>query len=530
VKLNVPEELNHNEKCKNLNIYKKGTVTIAEISTDLDRLLNFGEYAMATAHLAGPDTALHVSLQLTRFPVLDSLEINGNNSVPINDIMSVLLISKNKALHSDSLRKSLQAITQLYRDRGYSLMNINETRLDLKSGYLSLDIDEGIIDTIRVEGNKKTKTFVISREFTLRQGDVFNWRKVHQSVQNIYATQLFDRVNVDIVPEGNRTALLIKVEEKSSVRMRIGGKIDNERRAQSYIEFGDDNFTSTGTKASIITRLGLRDGLLGLNIRDNRIFKTFLSFTLQGYYSWQVNHIAGNGQSGRYRENRIGTRLQIGQQLRRIGQLSAELRLESVEDKTYSGNFSLEKELELRTFALRSITDKRDRIDFPTKGIYNNWVWETGSQFLLNSQISYTKAAVNLEDYYTLRENHTWHLRFKAGVGDEAVPFSETYRLGGLHSFFGLLENQFYGRQIVLMNSEYRLKLPVHLMNGVYLGGRFDFGGIWEQPELLFDAEDFFSGAGIYLAVDTLFGPLYMAYGQMTEGRSATYLSLGFNF
>jgi NTE family protein len=337
-------------------------------------------------------------------------------------------------------------------------------------------------------------------------------------------------VHTDIVPEGEETHLIIKVKEKASVRMRLGGKLDKERRAQSYIEFGDDNFLGGGLKTALVTRLGLRDGLLSLNLRNDRIFTTYLTFSLRGYYSWQINHIAGWGQSGRYRESRYGVRFQIGQQLRRIGQLAAELRIERAKDETHSGIFNLEQDLELRTFSLHSITDKRDRIDFPSSGIYNRWIWESGSQFFLNSQQSFTKAALNLEVYYTLQKNHTWHLRLMTGVGDETLPFSETYRLGGLHNFFGLHEDQLFGRQIMMFNVEYRLKLPFDIMDGFYIGGRFDFGGVWEKPKLLFDADDFFTGMGAYLAFDTLLGPLYMAYGQLSEGRSMTYLSLGFNF
>lgn len=530
--VSLPEEFvdEHQYLSRQLQLTKNKIVSLADISGDLDRLLACGCYARVAAHLTGVDSALHVELDLDPFPVLDSIDIRGNRSLSREELLSAMRLRPGMLIHADSLRHDFEAITKRYRTFGFSLMNLEEAGLNLDTGLLSIVIDEGVIGKIKIEGNKETQRFVIKREIELRPGDVFNWKKVNKSIENIYATQLFDRVSADIVPKGDETQLHIKVEEKSSIRMQIGGKLDNERRAQSYIEFGDDNFMGGGIKTTLLTRFGLRDGLISVNVRNDRIFTTFLTFTLQGYYSWQINHITGGGQSGRYRERRYGARFQIGQQLRRIGQLAAELRIEKARDRSYSGTFTLEQDLELRTFSLHSITDKRDRIDFPTSGIYNNWIWESGSKLLLNSQESYTRAALNLEGYYTLRKNHTWHIRVMAGVGDETLPFSETYRLGGLHSFFGILENQYYGRQIVLMNGEYRLKLPVDFMNGTYLGGRFDFGGIWEKPELLFDAEDFFTGIGGYLAFDTILGPLYMAYGQMSAGRSAVYLSLGFNF
>jgi NTE family protein len=229
-------------------------------------------------------------------------------------------------------------------------------------------------------------------------------------------------------------------------------------------------------------------------------------------------------------------RLQVGQQLRRIGQLVGEIRVERVKDFNLDGfrqdssGFKQKQDLELRTFVLRSITDKRDRTDFPTKGIYNHWSWENGNSFLLNSQESYTKVLLNLESYYELYPDHVGHLRFFGGLGDESLPFSESFRIGGLHSFYGLLDNELYGKQVVLMNFEYRYKLPFQILTDTYISLRYDFGSISSSPNIVLDAEDFFSGIGGYLGFDTFLGPLYLAWGKTSLGRSKIYLSIGFNY
>lgn len=252
---------------------------------------------------------------------------------------------------------------------------------------------------------------------------------------------------------------------------------------------------------------------------------------MESYFTWEVNPInPGKKNDGRYREERLGIKLQLGQQLARIGQLVGEIRIEQVKDFMQDGEFNHEQELQLRTFALRSITDKRDRIDFPTKGIYNHWAWENGNSLLLLSEESYTKVLINLEGYYKVMEDQVVHLRFFGGFANGSLPFSENFRVGGLHDFYGLLDKELFGDQVVIMNFEYRYKLPFQILTDTYISARYDLGSVWDRPNLVINAEDFFTGLGGYLGLDTFLGPLYVGYGKSSLGRSNFYLSLGFSF
>jgi outer membrane protein assembly factor BamA len=155
-------------------------------------------------------------------------------------------------------------------------------------------------------------------------------------------------------------------------------------------------------------------------------------------------------------------------------------------------------------------------------------VFETDEKF--------TKALINLEGYYTFYSLHTCHFRLFVGIGDQTLPFSEYFRLGGLHSFFGLLENEYYGRQLFSTNAEYRYRLPLSfgknnlLINDTYILIRYDFAGIWHKPELVFTSDDFFSSVGGAIAFDTFLGPFYVGYGRTTRGEASSYISIGLNF
>jgi predicted acylesterase/phospholipase RssA len=513
----------------NQSIRGSREVSLITLSDSIDHALSKGEYQKVTAFT--DTTEDEIKIKLLPFGIVDSVAITGNNKLSYKVLTDSLKTLKGNRLNAFLLQQDLSGMVDIYRSEGYALMEITGVKLDKKTGILSISIDEGMIRSISVEGNVKTEDYIILREFALQNNDAFNWISVKRGIDNVYASSLFNRVSVDVDRDGQQANVVIKVDERPSVQFKMGGKGDIERRFQAYLELADENFLGQGMKTKAQMLLGVRDGLLGFNFRNDRIFTSYVTFAAESYFSWEVNPINPDSKNdGRYREERLGIKLQMGQQIARIGQLVGEIRIEQVKDFQQSGSFSHAQELQLRSFALRSITDKRDRIDFPTRGIYNHWAWENGNSFILQSEESYTKVLINLEGYYSTFEDQVAHVRFFGGFADETLPFSENFRVGGLHDFYGLLDNELFGKQVVIFNFEYRYKLPFQILTDTYISGRYDLGSVWENPNLVINGDDFFTGLGGYLGMDTFLGPLYIGFGKSSLGRSTFYLSMGFAY
>jgi len=506
---------------------------VKTIMQDLEKLAGSGIYKQVSAEIDSAEVVFH----LYYFPVVRQIIIEGSTRFKFAVLMDSLQLQAGRPLNSVKLQKGLDRIVDKYRAAGYSLMRVEEIKWEEKNGILTVILDEGTISDIQISGNRKTKDYVIMREFSAQKNKLFNWRNIRRSVNNVYSSQLYERVSTDVVNNNEAKVLKIKVKEKPSVILRIGGKYDTDRHSQLYLEYGDESFLGTGIKTIMLLRGGTRETYLGLKVRDDRIFTTYLTYNVQAYFQRQINpFLDQNGNDGLYKEERRGIKLQAGQQMKRLGQVIFELRQENIRDRKVEGNFNFSQTNDLRTFAVRALTDKRDVIDFPTKGIYNHWAWETGNRLVLGIEDSYTKAQVNIEGYFTFEERHTWHLKVFAGIGDKSMPFSEHFRLGGLHNFYGLSENEYFGRQMVLGSAAYRFKVPWqinkknYLIKNTYLSLRYDFAGLWKDPELVFSSDDFFSGFGGYLGLQTSLGPMYAAYGRTDRGDSRFYFSLGLTF
>ena len=70
-----------------------------------------------------------------------------------------------------------------------------------------------------------------------------------------------------------------------------------------------------------------------------------------------------------------------------------------------------------------------------------------------------------------------------------------------------------------------------HQIFGVplFVGGSLELGDAW-QGDTSLDAGDLRFGGGVYVASDTAFGPVYLAFGRSEGGRQSAYLLIGRTF
>jgi len=526
---------NSNNDSHELYAENKNSITMGMMKNDIDNLFSKGIYQTVRASIDTTDSVLTYLLDIN--DDLKSITFE-NNTLFADSLLNDLLPGQlNQPLNYDSLRQGLYDLKQLYRSNGYALIHLRGIDFDSVSGNLLLNIEEGRISEIRIEGNENSNDFIILREFPLIKDDIYNSKLIKRGIDDIYNTQLFDKVSINIDYEEDKYALIIKVAEKKNIVLRLGGKVGSERGAQIYAEWVNENFLGNAYKLYLNGRYGEMDRHIGFNYRADRVFESLLTVSFNAYYDWKrFPLVMEDVKYGEYKEERRGAKLGLGLQLKKLGQISIELRLENVKDAPYSGDLTedqaqkVTQNSELRTISVKSVTDKRDNLPFTKSGIYNVWFWETANEQIAQGQEKYIKAYVNLEGYYTYWEKHTFHFRGLIGIGDNTLPFSEWFRIGGLLDFIGLHDYEYFGRQVILANLEYRLLLPDTFISNAYVGLRYDIGGVWETPDLVLKSEDFFSGFGGWIGFNTLLGPVFVGYGKASNKSGIYYVSLGYSF
>ncbi len=501
---------------------KNHSVSTGRIQRQLLELSLLGRYQEVYAEIAEHAIPTKIIYHATSNARVSDIRFSGNQVISDQMIESRITSLRGSVLDYFEVQRRLESVLELYRENRFSLARVESVQVDPRRGTVHFTVNEGTIAGLYFEGNEHTRDYVIRREFPLNKGDIFNLDDAYKGLINITSLGLFESVLLDVRYLGETPILVLKVNEKSSELLRLGLHADNEHGLVSTIDMRDANFRGAGENVGLSYMYGFRDRMVEVGYRANRIFQTYLTFNLKGYYSsrdilayndslidnahWDVDEV------GKYQELRYGGSFTFGTQLERLGNLTAELRAEHDRVSSLSGVSIGPEDYRLVGIKLQSTVDTENKFEFPTDGILLTASFETALR-QLGSEVSFEKVNFSYESYTTILERHTLHPKVTFGFADEPLPIIEQYTLGGQNSFFGLRENDSRGRQIFLINLEYRYWLPFKLVFETYASVRYDLGTISDETENL-KLNSFHHGIGLEIAVDTPLGSASVGMGK----------------
>jgi len=415
------------------------------------------------------------------------------------------------------------SVLRSFRHANFSLISIEKINFDSLSNTLEINFTLGKIDSLIILGNSKTSLAIIEREILVEKDEVFDINKLQASLINLEATNLFENVFAYYRNENDKEYLYFKFKEKNTSFIRFGVRSDNERNVQLAIDLRDESFRGSGTEMAFQFFGGLRNRYLGFEHRANRIFKTYLNYKFRVYFS-HVNHnyytdSPENTETfwkrikiGSYDIFRTGISLSFGTQVEKLGIIFFEGKFEKINFEPKFIPIFLKESFTVPSIKISSIFDSRDKYQYPNTGILMNLFFETALK-LLWSNVSYSRIYFHYENNTTYSKRHSISPRLIFGYGDETVPFYEQFKLGGQRTFFGLREDDYLGRQIIISSLEYRYFLPIQILFDTYLRLRYDLGGIWASASTI-KINELRHGVGLTISFDTPIGPADFSIGR----------------
>jgi NTE family protein len=121
-------------------------------------------------------------------------------------------------------------------------------------------------------------------------------------------------------------------------------------------------------------------------------------------------------------------------------------------------------------------------------------------------------------------------LRYGDTFGSDPLFFG--FRLGGLFNLSGRPVGQLRGDTLGFgsLTLRYRLtKTPGAIVKGIYVGASAEVGNVWQTRNEA-SISDLRHAGSVFLATDTLLGPIYLAYGNSDKKNQAAYLFLNRSF
>ena len=102
-----------------------------------------------------------------------------------------------------------------------------------------------------------------------------------------------------------------------------------------------------------------------------------------------------------------------------------------------------------------------------------------------------------------------------------------TVTLGGIFNLSGLATGQLRGQTMALGKLITYHKVGSSFIGDLYFGGSLESGNVWKKEEKQFDLGNLRLAGSVFVGYDTIFGPLYIAFGHTDGGYNAGYFYLG---
>lgn len=506
-----------------INHQNKRTISESVITNALKTIKKQGYYKDAYCEIRKTADGNKLTYHLIPYPYINSYSFYGDSMIERKWLDSTIGVISEKPFCHYRWSNITDSIAKNYRRLNLSLAGVYDVDYDSTTGHLSVYLDEGRINQIKITGNENTKDYVALREFPMQPGDLFRVNLATRGLYNISSTDLFEAVVLDVQQDNKLTDIIIKVTEKPSMLMRFGFRVDNEKHSQLNIDFRDENLWDGGAEYGLNFQGGFRNWLTSIDLKTNKLFKTpfFIKAKLKYQFEDQFTYKTvptdkfsrwKRKEEGEFREIKYGPSVTFGGLYRKLGFLYGEYKYERHKIFGFSGSGYPVGEHNISSLKAGLIFDSQDEYPFPKKGMLLNAYHEFATAALV-SGVSFTKTFISYEAFFTARNTNTFHPKMLFGFGDKTLPYTEQFKLGGQESFFGLRDNEFRGRQIFAGSLEYRWLMPFRVFFDTYISARYDLGSIWENAEAI-KFESLRHALGVSMLFNTPIGPAKFSLGN----------------
>ncbi|ADL13687.1 BamA/OMP85 family outer membrane protein [Acetohalobium arabaticum] len=505
-----------------------------KLQNDLQAIFDLGYFFDVQASFESYRNGVKLIFEVVENPDLKSLEFKGNKSIASKKLKEILDLKEDKLLDTNQLNKGLREIEAYYNEQGYVLAQIEDVLMK-KDGTLKVKINEGKVAKIKIEGNEKTKDFVIKRKLSLEPGDVFNADQMRQDLRDIYNLGFFK----DIKPELNQTsaeknevALNIKVEERKTGNVGVGAGYSSSDGWLGHFEIQEKNFRGRAQRLGFRWEVGEENTTYELSFYEPWAFgsDTSVSFSIYDRRDEKTGFYDPTDETDEgidYEEHEKGGSITLGHPLGYDVQGYLTYEYNKTINEALEGETALPEGQESNTRSLTSsfVRDTRNDVFNPTDGRKDKLSVEYAGQ-ALGGDNDFTKYQLDLRDYTPdfMFEDNSWAFRFKAGLSeglDEEGLDHERYRIGGPQTLRGFKDDQFVGEEIMLFNAEYRIPFADNFTGVLFT----DAGKAWNKDEG-FDFDDINKSAGVGVRFKTPMGQLRLDYGWQEED-SRLHFSIG---
>ncbi|DAA89354.1 TPA: hypothetical protein CPT79_08060 [Candidatus Gastranaerophilales bacterium HUM_6] len=263
--------------------------TRSKMQSDLKTIYETGYFTEKMKAIPSVNGDGTVSIKIVveeNIPVKD-FTIEGNTVIPTEDILATFNGMKGKPQNISLINQAIAQIQDLYSSKGYILARVDSVTDD-PDGTINVSIKEGIIDKIMIEGNEKTKDYIVARNILTEPGMIYNENLIKEDLVRLYATQAFKDVTREIEPSEDvpdAYDITIKIQEQRTASISVGGGLDTVTGLFGSMGISENNFRGRCERLSLTGLVGTGVILNDSSVKDHMNIQAELSYFKPYFYN-----------------------------------------------------------------------------------------------------------------------------------------------------------------------------------------------------------------------------------------------------
>jgi outer membrane protein insertion porin family len=452
------------------------------------------------------------------------MEFDGNKNLASHELFSVMETREGDHFIPNMLERDMGAILQKYEQAGYPLAKaivknvFFSDSVEEMATSIKIMIEEGPavhISELRVEGNKTTKDYVITREARIRENELFCGDLPERIKRRIDRLQLFTSVSLpELYLTDVGAGLFVQVVEGNQNYFDgVLGYLPSNRSDESgyltgLVDIQLRNLLGTGRK------------LAARWYQENRNTQ---EIELHYFEPWIASYPV-NAQLGFFQRKQDSTFVRMQYDIAADLMVTEEFSVGTSFSQTNvfpSERYgrSVMAESNTKSFGASVRYDSRDNPVTPTSGVFYSTQYHTGTKqthktniFTSDSKFNTQRVEFDLSYFFSpiLQQVIAAELHIRS-FSSSNIDASDLFHFGGATTLRGYREGQFLGSRIVWSNLEYRFLVALRS----FFYGFIDLGYIIQPENVIIglkESEQSKIGYGIGVRMDSILGLIGVSF------------------
>lgn len=390
---------------------------------------------------------------------LGEFSVEGNTVYTEGELLNAVKLETGQEFSPQEVDDAATAIRDYYTSNGFldsgvraeRVPNMDNRRIDVV--FRVRESEKFFLESIRVEGNTKSKAQVLIRELALRPGDVFDLKRMEVSESRLKNTSYFEDVRLTPEPTNipGRKDLGITVREGRTGSFSFGAGFGSVESASVFFEVAQGNFDlfnwrsgfqGDGQKFRFRASIGTQSNQATVTFIEPWLFEQRLEFGVELFRT------ETEFNSSDFNELRTGFELFLRRRLFELVEGRLSYRLELVEIFDVAGGPGVvtgdgvadvfqaaEGEDLVSKVGFTLLRDNRDSLIFTRKGNRTTILNEYAG---IGGDVNYYKMEIQTAQYIPTFDTLEQSISILARVGtvtplgdNKDVPFYDRFYLGG---------------------------------------------------------------------------------------------------